>query len=587
MTTAFSRSLAWELRRNADSISQTFAQCEQTCLDVGARLGDAIPGLSDLAALFESLSQSLEGEEIRAAGRDLEAIAHELERSADELTEESGALADLVGLNRAIEQQISKLLASIRIINALVFNVKIEAASLNESGDDMSVFADGLQEIAQRAQRALDEYQTTHGKLFELLRASSDAQTGFQRSHQASLKSISAEIAESLGAVADRRREIGEALQEISAQSQQIGGQIGQCVVALQVGDSTRQRIEHVHQALGLSARNMESEGAATDADLGDVEPERLAARMCRLQALQLDGALDEFTREMGAVSVSLRSVADDAGALAGRGRSLFGAGGGGGGSFLEGLERKLEAARALVGQCRRARAVVDSATAMVGTTMADLHERTAGLSQIVVDVTIIGTNAVLKSSRIGDRGKGLNIIAQELRNYAARIVEGIQELPPALSNVVSVVKQFSEAGRAHDSERLASLDGRMTAAIVAFNSNGKEMTAALSRLGGEADSVRDLLKRAVAMLDGHEDIAATLRSAAAAVDELSGRIGDADSESPEIDASLDRLLRGNYTMTSERQIHDAFTGASDDLNRRSEADSAPEVEELAEACLF
>ena len=47
------------LRQDADAISRTFAQCEQTCLDVGSRLGDAIPGLNDLAGLFETLSQSL------------------------------------------------------------------------------------------------------------------------------------------------------------------------------------------------------------------------------------------------------------------------------------------------------------------------------------------------------------------------------------------------------------------------------------------------------------------------------------------------------------------------------------------------
>ncbi len=581
MTTTLSRSLARELRRNANTISQTFAQCEQTCLDVGARLGDAIPGLSDLAALFEALSRSLEGEDIRAAGLDLAAIARELERSADELTEETAALVDLVGLNRAIALQISKLLTSIRTINALVFSVKIEAASLNESGDDMSAFAGGLQELALRAQRALDEYQKTHEKLFELLRASSEAQTGFQRSHQASLKSIAAEIADSLSAVAERRREIGEALQEISAQSQQIGTQIGQCVVALQVGDSTRQRIEHVHYALGLSADNLEPESAQ------EPEPTDLAARICRLQVFQLDGALDEFTREMGAVSVSLRGVAGDAGALAGRGRSLFGASGRGGGSFLEGLERKLEAARAIVGECRRARAVVDRATAAVGATMTDLNQRTEGLSQIVVDVTMIGTNAVLKSSRLGDRGKGLNIIAQELRNYAARIVEGIRELPPALSEVVAFAERFAEAGRAHDSERLTTLDGRMTAAIGAFNSNGKEMTSALHRLDGEAASVHDLLERAVALLGAHEDVGATLRSAAAVVDELSERIGDADRESPEIDALIDRLLRATYTMASERQIHDAFTGGNGEFAELPEAAAQSDVEELAEACLF
>jgi hypothetical protein len=247
-------------------------------------------------------------------------------------------------------------------------------------------------------------------------------------------------------------------------------------------------------------------------------------------------------------------------------------------------LERKLGAARAIVDECRRARAIVDRAAAAVGTTMADLHKRTEGLSQIVVDVTIIGTNAVLRSSRLGDRGKGLNIIAQELRNYGARIVEGINELPPALREVVAFVERFSEAGSAHDSQRLAKLDGRMAAAIGAFNANGKQMTAALEKLGAESESVHGLLEKAVAMLGAHEDVGATLKDAAAAVDGFSSRMSGADEESPEVDAVLDDLLRRHYTMASEREIHDAFTGNVGDFARR---DAAPEVEELAEACLF
>lgn len=149
----------------------------------------------------------------------------------------------------------------------------------------------------------------------------------------------------------------------------------------------------------------------------------------------------------------------------------------------------------------------------------------------------------------------------------------------------MSFVERFSEAGGAHDFERLATLDSRLTAAIGAFNANGKEMTTALDRLGKEGDSVGDLLERAAVMLDAHEDIGATLRSAAGAIDELSGRIGDAESEAPDVDALLDRLLRGKYTMASERQIHDDFTGGPAESNDSPEGELY--ADDLAEACLF
>ena len=581
--------LATSLRETADAISRTFAPCERACLDVGARLGDAIPSLSDLAGLFEMLSQSLDSEEIRAAGLDLQTVARQIEAMANELTGESKALADLVVLNQAIAERVSKLLESSRTITVLVFNVKIEAASLSDAGEDMRSFVEGLHHLAHRAQQALNEYQLTHGKLYALLHTSSDAQNSFQKSHQARLLSIAAEIAASVSSVADRRRQIAGPLLEIGTQSQRVGAQIGQCVVALQVGDSTRQRIEHVHAALNIAADGLDA-GASHPmwAECGGAAAAEartaIARDICGLQSHQLGASLQDFSDEVGTISASLQGLLADTGDLAKRGRALFGSDGGDSDSFLETLERRLEAARTIVDECRRACAIVDGAVAAVGATMADLERRTAGLSEIIIDVTMIGTNALLKSSRLGDRGKGLSVIAQELRNYATRIVEGIEELPAALREVTAVVERFARGGSARGADHLTALEERMLNAIGSFKASGKTMTDALTRLGQETSEVRGMLDEAATRLAGNRDeISASLQSAFTEIDDMAASLDEADDRSSVCAEALDHLLRSSYTMASERQIHDDFlSGAS------NTASAAPEHDEqIAEACLF
>jgi chromosome segregation ATPase len=563
------------LRQTADAVSRTFAPCEQSCLDVGARLGDAIPVLSDLSGLFQELSQSLESEELRAAGLDLQAVSGQIEATAKELSGESQALADLVALNQAIAERIANLSESGRTISMLVFNVKIEAASLSDVGEDMRGFVEGLHQLAQRARQALNQYRLTHGKLYDLLHASSEAQRRFQESHQARLLSIAGEIAASVAAVGDRRRGTADALSEIGVRSQRVGAQIGQCVVALQVGDSTCQRIEHVRRALHLAAQGLES-GAADDAwaAIGgtcDRETRNAAvAGICRLQSRQLGAALSDFTDEMDTIATALQGLLTDSDDLATRDRVLFGSGGGSGDSFLEILEHRLEAARAIMEECRQARAIVDSAAATVGATMADLDQRTGNLSEIIVDVTIIGTNALLKSSRLGDRGKGLSVIAQELRSYAAKIVEGVEELPAALREVSAFVARFSEAARARGADRLTALDERMLGAIESFKANGKAMTDALTRLERETTTVTALLGEAAYRLAGdRDDIGMSLRNAIADIDSLAAGIGDADEWPAGCDDMLDGLLRSAYTMASERQLHETFLAeAASDATR-------------------
>lgn len=584
------------MRRDADAISRTFAQCEQTCLKVGARLGDAIPGLSDLAGLFETLSLSLESDEFHAAGLDLQAVARDIEATGNELDDESKALAALLGLNKGIATQITNLSASVRTIAALIFNVKIEAASLQQSADNMIDFADGLQRLVIKAQRALDEYQSRHNKLYGLLQRSCETQTRFQKGHQARLLSIAAEIVGSLEDVAERRREIASALAEIGAQSQHIGMQIGQGVVALQVGDSTRQRIEHAHKALHVAADGLEA-GPTSHIWAGlvdaqdEIEPDSIAARICRLQSLQVDAALDDFAREMNNIESLLQGLSDDAGELATRGKALFGSNSSGANSFLEDLEQKLKAAHDIIDECRRARAVVDQATSSVGVTMADLNERAAGLAEIVVDMTMIGMNAILKSSRLGQRGKGLNIIAQELRNCATGVVLGIKALPPALQEVITFVEQFSEAGRAHNAEHMTALGERMSVAIASFRLSGAKMTDALTRLGKDTEGVRTILDEATSRLADRNDVTETLLQATTSIDELAFRIADPDDSGAQDAILIDRLLRGNYTMACERQIHDAFIGDASGqppVNSWVSRDVHAETEtELAEDCFL
>jgi hypothetical protein len=553
------------LRQTADDVSRSFAPCERSCLDVGVRLGDAIPVVSDLSGLFQELSQSLEGEELRAAGLDLQTVADQIEATAKDLSGESQALADLVALNEAIAERIANLSESGRTISMLVFNVKIEAASLSGLGEDMRGFVEGLHQLAERARQALNQYQLTHGKLYDLLRASSEAQKRFQQSHQARLLSIAGEIAANVAAVGDRRREIAGALSEIGARSQRVGAQIGQCVVALQVGDSTCQRIEHVRRALHLAAEGLEA-GAADAAwaafgETADRETKNAAiAGICRLQSRQLGAAFGDFTDEMDTIATALQGLLADSDELATRGRALFGSGGGGGDSFLETLEHRLEAARAIMKACRQARAVVDGAAATVSATMADLDQRTANLSEIIIDVTMIGTNALLKSSRLGDRGKGLSVIAQELRSYAAKIVEGVEELPAALREVAAFVERFVECGRVRGADHLNALDARMLSAIEPFKANGKAMTDALTRLERETTTVGALLGDAARRLAAdRDDIGTSLRSAIAEIGSLAAGIGAADDWPAACGEALNGLLRSAYTMASERQIHEAF----------------------------
>jgi hypothetical protein len=553
--------LAEELRHEADSAEATAKSFEDACADIGMRLGEAAPRLSELAAMFETLSNALDGEETRAAATELRATSDELASAADALGAEGGALNDLVCLNFQIGGQIANLSTFVRALSAVVFRLKIESARFQEGADDMTAFAAHLHGLAESSNRSIADYQTTHEALTQSLRKAAQSQWAFQHAHAQSMRAIAAEIHQRLGEVADRRRRTAGALTEVSGGARDISNRIGECVIALQIGDRARQRVKHVRESLRLWADV--AEGDCPDLVEADTQrllaadADRFAGRLCGLQASQLEGAYEDIKREVETVFAALDSLSADSVDLVQRGRALFGAGTSVGGSFLENLEQKLAAAHAMVDKCQRARAVVDHAARAAIATMSDLHQRTHALLEIVGDVSMIGTNALLKAYRLGDRGRGIGLIAHELCANSDQIARGIRALPPALDGVVARVETLTKANAVFSAGALSRLDERMSASLRVLGAKGGEMTAALKRLDREAADVHAVLARATAMLVTHKANLPALSTAAETLSDASGNLGGA-APHPAADSELDRLLHGAYTMACERQIHDA-----------------------------
>jgi hypothetical protein len=456
-----------------------------------------------------------------------------------------------------------------------VFTLKIEAAQLPQHSADMVEFAKTLQDLTEVARTSLETYRATQLRLEATLRASAAMLAEFKLKHQAELSSIAGEVFESLESVADRRAQAVSALAEVSRRSRDVGNRIGDCVTGLQIGDATRQRVEHVAAALRGAADALEHvpPGFASD-------PQRLAARLAFLQRRQLEEAHGEFERETGRIAVALATLGGDARELEIQGFLLFGVGGESGGSFLESIALKLAEARNLVDAGRETRASVDAATSSVASTMADLQSRTTGLVGIAADVTMIGTNASLRSARLGEAGKGVTLVAAELRGFGRQIHAGIQQLPPALARVLEFVDRFAAAKAELNADRLARLDQRMQAAITIFREGGEQMSAALRKLADEAAGSRARLEQAAEALARQGDAGPRLVASARAIAEIVDTLGGGHATSDEIDHFLDDTLRSTYTMASERRIHAALTGAGAESFAEAPAPAAePEAE--------
>lgn len=536
---------------------------EGLCLEAGRLLGDAIPGLGELSGQFRALAGLVDNEELKQSALELAEVANAVRSIGHSLSGERQALTALIESNHDLSRKISHLSDDVRFLAAMISNVKIELASITEEEERLRGFALGLEQLVTKAKDTLHQFRARHVGLFDQLRQTALAQGSFESSHQGKLIEAAGAILSSLETVSQRQVAIGRVSSRIAAGTDRIGTQISQCVMALQIGDNTRQRLEHIGETLVLACKVLT--GEADDLVIDRLEPDApltAALRALSLAQVQIESTSGEFQVETDTIQQALPRIVDAVDDLLGGSQELVAGRGGSNQTFLDCLESSLQVAQRLIDDSKASRAEVDRTADSVVSTIVALEALAIDVAAMAMDMTIIGTNAIVTSYRLGPRGLGLGIIAQHLRSHALRVSDGVKALQPALAAVLEQATRFASARRGNDAASMEGLSVRTLAALAVFRGKEKLLHDARQRLDVEAGSVAALLRAATACLDDAEPVKSSLlqtieeMAAIAATAQPDDRAIDA-----EIDAWLDRHLRPRYTMAVERGVHDRFFG--------------------------
>jgi chromosome segregation ATPase len=542
----------------AEAISelrQAIAPIEGVFTELGETLGRAVKSLSDITSDFGSLAQKLDDDrlagsvnELQAAARRIGELAH-TQAGADELEH----ITTLAG---GIAGNIGRLRKTIGEVKVLAVNAKVEAAHIRARDMDFSVFTREIGRLAAVAEEGLDGLQRELESLNALVRSALSEQQEFQRTHRESLGTVGGRINAGLATLVEHRHRSAGAVAELAEESARVGRRVGEAVMALQIGDITRQRIEHVCEAFSLVDK-----AVGADSDLSGDDRALLVAEVSRLQAAQLARTADELEGEAARLATSLTGLLGETDSVRTQGASAYG-GGGGSGSFLQELSEEVEKAGTLMERYGQARAEIERVVAAVGTAVEAMLRNVEAVRSIEVDMRLMGLNATLKCGRLGSEGRALSVIAQELRAYANRTVEDSRGLMQRLDAIAAAAdgleKQWEEQAAGSS---LDDITGAMRAAVAVFDAAGEDQAAALNRLVQGSGAAGSMLQQASRRIADHATLAARLRRVAQRLDHAAGQADPADPRIADMRAHVLALLEGRYTMASERVIHALFAG--------------------------
>ncbi|WP_157999379.1 hypothetical protein [Nitrospirillum viridazoti] len=360
----------------------------------------------------------------------------------------------------------------------------------------------------------------------------------------------------------DRGGRAGAIAATVGQRSQDIAKRIGLAVMALQVGDITRQRMEHVDYALGLvtemvaEASTLQPDGAAAPVPAPD-DVATTAGFCFRLQAAQLDDTADELAQEIGQVLTSLRDLARDARDILNLGHDAFGASGSQQGTFVGELEGEVAEVDALLQGYGAARRQADEVAASVSQATTRLASQIGTMRALEADIRIMGLNTSLRCGRLGTVGRPLSIIAQELRLYANEIAVEASGVMGELDQIAAIAASLSGQARDTGAADTAAMADIMTRSIARLGTAGQNLATALQTLERDGETVVDLLQETVDRAAAHGEMGQVLRQAATDLALLAPdpHMGDVPARAEPLIAQMAR----SYTMARERQVLDRF----------------------------
>lgn len=568
------------VRRLAADLARPRQDIESAFVAVGARLTEGAALLNTLSKLFEALPGALGGSDVEEATTHLNAVALRAEELAATFGQEKADLERLVDVVNAANSPIADLKRAVKMMGIVSVNARVTAAGIVGDSDDFDVFTTDIATLSDSASQTIQAFAQVYRQLTTEVDRAVTQRARFEAAHADTLTHLGTSLADTLTALSQQRATALESSAETGRVSRQIVGRIGSAVMALQVGDATRQRIEHVEAGLAALAQLLDGQVAFEQT----IEPDqrgRAVAAIAALEQSQLSQTAASFAQELDQANQALSALAADADNFMARSRD-FGGDERGQSSAIASLSAQLRTAVTILSDFDAERAKLETVATAVQSTVKTLLEHVEAVQEIEANMRLVSLNAAVRCAQLGPRGASLTVIATQLRELTSETVVAAEAAMTRLDESSSLAGSFGAAATGQGAGQVGELEQQATLALDILSRLDQHMASALARLNSDGPKVIKLLQNAAAGLSGQSTMAEMLDDLALSAAALSP---DPVPDNPTIElAAILAGLRKLYTMEAERQMHDqlfpqtdkaALTGAANDAETDAEMDLA------------
>jgi hypothetical protein len=549
----------------ADLIASAASMTERSFLEIGQRLETSATRLQNLTRIFDRLQEELTGAELQEATRGLGEVAAQVTTVAHARSGDHDLLAQIDALAAAIDNSVGKMRTEVGTIGVLTVNARIVASGLGAAGGDFLGYVAEIAPSLALTQTNLQHFDRELASVAQHLATARAGEIAFDKGHGQAVEALPPRLLSGVAVIGERRHQAAESASAVRQRASQIGARIGSAILALQVGDATRQRIEHGQTAARMFTDLLRGAdlGEPAWSQLDDAERQWLVGQGCRLEAALLADAADEFERDVATVVSALQNLAADAGEIVRLGTETF-TGSDGDSSFLRDLEADINQVGGVFESFRTARATADEVMGSVLDIATRLSKHIGTVRSLEADIRIMGFNTTFKCSRLGDAGRPLAVISQELRACSGRTGIAASTVTADVESIVTTARQLTGEDRAARADGIATVTQVMAASIDRLQAADENLAVALSTLAADGTEVAGLLGETVDRITVRGEIGEALRAAAAILAHMAETAAEAVPAEHDIADAREVMfakMARRYTMAREREIHAQVIG--------------------------
>lgn len=560
-----------ELLKNIKECKNTLKEItentETEFINLGTDLEKFYSASEEISCLAEKSAELFAGEKISSIIEKINVFLEKLETLFKNLNIEaenmySGFESISSGFAK-VQEVLPYFGKDIKNLNSLQILTRIAVARLQHKESDFISLADDISGLTEKIKEKKDNISKGITNLNSIVKNTVKEIENLYKGENRKADSIISSISENFEIMKEDYSENKTRADQIHSKFTEISSSIGSIVSSLQFHDITRQRTEHVLEALEKIESIIEN-------DIYEKYSE--ASVISNIQTAQLQDAGNSLYNAGEDIVINLQNIIENTEEVSGIIKGMTEQDGKKEKSVIYEVEENLEFLFKAVDETHEYSDKLLEHMSKIKESIDSISVWMYDINDIGYDIQLLALNARIRAAQLGLEGRELGVIAEEIQNLSHSVHENITELT---ENLEEIVKSSEQAGKefklVDDSNREKSSENEKTSkmlhslenSIKTLKSENSDTAAVIESLKTKKNKLSEDISECISDFKIHSTIKEKMEKISTETEKIHNKT---EKYSQGSDLSFEELnnLKNKYTMESERETHNKLSGDAD-----------------------